>query len=102
MPLVVSAIGEERGMSTFVILRLYLFSSLHVDSVSSRLCKLMPLTSSVHSERDPDSVGSTTSAGSSTGTEDHAGGDGNAEADKFDAKLEKRRKHRADMKRNTW
>ena len=51
-------------------------------------------------QHDPDFIGSLSamSGGSSTKSKDHEGGDGDDDADKFDAKLEKRRKHRADMK----
>ena len=49
-------------------------------------------------QHDPDFVGSATSGGSSTKTKDHEGSDGDEEADEFDAKLEKIRKHRAIMK----
>ena len=46
-------------------------------------------------------LGNATSGGSSTKSDDHEDGNVYEEADEFDAKLEKRRKHRADMKQNT-
>ena len=46
-------------------------------------------------------LGNATSGGSSNKSNDHEGGNGDEEAGEFDAKLEKRRKHRADMKQNT-
>ena len=52
------------------------------------------------SSSGPDVVGNATSGGSATKSNDHEGGNGDAEADEFDAKLEKRRAHRADMKQN--
>ena len=52
-------------------------------------------------QHDPDFVGSATSVGSSTKSNDHESGNENEEAEKCDAKLEKRRKHRADMKQTT-
>ena len=49
----------------------------------------------------PDFVGNATSGGSSTKSNGHEGGNGDEEADDFDAELEKRRKHRPAMKQNT-
>ena len=52
-------------------------------------------------QHDPDFVGNATSGGSSAKSNDHEGGHRDDEADTFDAKLEKTRKHRPDMKQNT-
>ena len=54
-------------------------------------------------QNDPDFVGNAAGGGSSTKSDGHGGGNGDevAEEDEFDAKLETRRKHRADMKQNT-
>ena len=49
---------------------------------------------------NPDFVGNATSGDSSTKSNDHEDGNGDEEAEDCDAKLEKRRKHRADMKQN--
>ena len=51
-------------------------------------------------QHDLGSVGSTTSAGSSSKPKGYEGGDGDGKAGEFDAKLEKRRTHRAIMKQN--